>query len=313
MLFTPWSAMISALKTKASIYHYHDPELLPMGFVLRWVFGKKVVFDVHESVPRQIMSKPYLPRFTRRAISFCYKLIERVFITGQTMIVANKNSVSDYSSHTYLVQNYPLADEQMVAAASDGKQRNGIPLLVYVGRVSRIRGAVVCIELAAGLARRGHDFRVQLIGPYSETFGTELKAKIEELHLQDKVTLTGHMDWPEAMKLTSQAAIGLCLLLPEPNYTACLATKIIEYMMVGTPVLASDFDVWRPYVEGESTGMMANPTSIDDVVNVCEQMLGNPDELANMGRRGMEAVRTRYNWNREFEVLLECYENLLRK
>jgi glycosyltransferase involved in cell wall biosynthesis len=59
--------------------------------------------------------------------------------------------------------------------------------------------------------------------------------------------------------------------------------------------------------------MMAEPNNIDEVVKVCEQMLSNPDELAAMGKRGMELVRTKYNWSREFEVLLRCYSDLLKK
>lgn len=313
MLFMPWVAMRKALQTRSSLYHYHDPELLFMGFVLRWVFGKKVIFDIHESVPRQIMSKPYLPWFTRKPISLCYRFLERIFIAGQALVVANKNSVSDYSSNTYLVQNYPLLNEELIAIANDEKQRYKVPLLVYVGGVNKIRGAMVYVELAKRLLEHGYDFRMTLIGQYSKEFGRELKSKIEKSHLQNKVVLAGHMDWLKAMKTVSQATIGMCLLLPEPNYSTCLATKIIEYMMLGTPVLASNFDVWQPYVEGERTGLMVDPNNIDQVVKVCERMLSDPDELAAMGKRGMEVVRTKYNWDTEFKVLLQCYDDLLKK
>ncbi len=83
--------------------------------------------------------------------------------------------------------------------------------------------------------------------------------------------------------------------------------------MLGTPVLASNFDVWQPYVEGERTGLMVDPNNIDQVVKVCERMLSDPDELAAMGKRGMEVVRTKYNWDTEFKVLLQCYDDLLKK
>jgi glycosyltransferase involved in cell wall biosynthesis len=98
-----------------------------------------------------------------------------------------------------------------------------------------------------------------------------------------------------------------------PNYTFCLAGKMVEYMMCGTPVLCSRFEHWRPYVEDERTGMMVDPNNIDEIVKVCERMLIDPDELAAMGKRGMETVRTKYNWDTEFKVLLRCYEDLLKK
>jgi glycosyltransferase involved in cell wall biosynthesis len=57
--------------------------------------------------------------------------------------------------------------------------------------------------------------------------------------------------------------------------------------------------------------MMVDPNNIDEVVKVCEQMLSDPDELAAMGKRGIEAVRSKYNWSSEFQELLRCYRDLL--
>ena len=311
ILFMPWVAMRKALGTKASLYHYHDPELLLMGFVLRWVFCKKVIFDVHESVFRQIMSKPYLPWFSRKVISLCYRFLERIFIAGQSLVIANKNSASDYPSNAYLVQNYPLFNEEIAAITVARKQKSNIPLLVYVGGVAKIRGAMVYVELAGKLAEQGHEFRMELVGPYAKEYGREIESRIQELHLENQVVLRGRVDWIESMKLVAQATIGMCLLLPVPNYTTCLATKILEYMMLGTPVLASDFDCWRDFVEGEKVGMMVDPTNIDAVAEACGRMLDSPGELAAMGERGMQAVRSKYNWSSEFRELLRCYEDLL--
>jgi glycosyltransferase involved in cell wall biosynthesis len=313
MLFMPWVAMIKALRIKASIYHYHDPELILMGFVLRWIFGKKVVFDIHESVARQVISKHWLPKWSRKPIAIFYKSIERMFIPGQALVLASQYIMSDYSPASYLVRNYPLISEDLLRMVNERKRHTDVPLLVYVGYVARIRGAMVYVKLAGKLAERGYDFRMEIIGQYSKELGRELRARIEELQLQEKVLLRGRLDWMDAMRFVSQATIGMCLLLPVPNYKASLATKILEYMMLGTPVLASDFDCWRDFVEGERTGMMADPTKIDEVVGVCEQMLSKPDELAAMGKRGMEAVRSKYNWSTEFKELLRCYNDLLNR
>ena len=48
--------------------HFHDPELLFLGKNLAKK-GKKVIYDSHENVPKQIMSKPYIPVWARKCIS----------------------------------------------------------------------------------------------------------------------------------------------------------------------------------------------------------------------------------------------------
>jgi glycosyltransferase involved in cell wall biosynthesis len=310
-LVMPWVAMSKALQTKADIYHYHDPELLPMGFVLRWVFGKRVVYDIHESVPRQILSKTHFPRLLRKPIAICYRIVERMLGAGQALVIANQHCVPDYPKTAHLVQNYPALDERTEAIRQARPKRAEPPSLVYVGGVNEGRGSMLYVELAAELRRRGVTFQVTLIGEHSSEHGAQLKAKAGELGVESLVEVTGRMDWPEAMERVSRASIGLCLLMPIPNYTTCLATKILEYMMLGVPVLASSFDVWRPYVEGERTGLMADPTNLREVADACQRMLSDPTELEAMGRRGILAVQERYNWSVEFRQLLECYRRVL--
>src|SRR5438874_7465423 len=48
-----------ALRLNADVYHFHDPELLTIGMLLRLV-GKCVIYDVHEDLPRTVSYKTYL-------------------------------------------------------------------------------------------------------------------------------------------------------------------------------------------------------------------------------------------------------------
>ena len=59
-----------ALQEDADIYHFHDPELLRFArqFKRR---GKHIVYDVHEDLPRQIMTKQWIPAMVTILSPFC--------------------------------------------------------------------------------------------------------------------------------------------------------------------------------------------------------------------------------------------------
>lgn len=310
MLWMPWVALRTALKTKADIYHYHDPELLPVGFVLRWILRQRVVYDIHESNRRLILSKPYLSPFLARMAAAAFRWCERCLIAGQALIVANKNCLADYPRRAYLVQNFPLLDP-CLKISSRPFDAQELPLLVYVGGVWPTAGSELYVDLAKALAQKGRAFEMQIVGPCTEAHMEHLKHRVAAAGLEGCVHIGGRRDWYEAMELVSRATIGLCLLMPIPNYTTCLATKIVEYMMMGTPVLASNFDAWRELVEGEQVGRMADPTDLDNVLRVCEGMLDDRAQLSAMSQRAIEAVRSKYNWQTEFEQLLVCYQQLM--
>lgn len=61
-----------AIEEGADLYHFHDPELIPVALFLRRR-NKKVIYDVHEDYPSSIRYSPWLPGSVRPAVSWCFK------------------------------------------------------------------------------------------------------------------------------------------------------------------------------------------------------------------------------------------------
>jgi hypothetical protein len=68
MTKTIWSAYRKAVQVDADIYHFHDPELIPVGLLLKKI-GKSVIYDVHEEYFESIKLKEWLPSLLRYFIA----------------------------------------------------------------------------------------------------------------------------------------------------------------------------------------------------------------------------------------------------
>ena len=65
-----------AVELNSDVYHLHDPELIPIGLKLKKL-GKKVVFDSHEDVGKDIISKDWIPYIIRKFVSITYNSYEK--------------------------------------------------------------------------------------------------------------------------------------------------------------------------------------------------------------------------------------------
>ena len=66
-----------ALSLNADVYHLHDPELMPAGYLLHRK-KHKVIFDAHEDLPKQILGKHYLGPVLKFIFSHCVEFLEKV-------------------------------------------------------------------------------------------------------------------------------------------------------------------------------------------------------------------------------------------
>ena len=101
-------ALKRAVKLNRKIYHFHDPELIVVGLILKIMFRKKVIYDIHELYRDALLHKNYLPKLFAKVFSIVYILIENISIHFFDYIVlAEEGYVPYYQNKSYvLVQNF---------------------------------------------------------------------------------------------------------------------------------------------------------------------------------------------------------------
>jgi glycosyltransferase involved in cell wall biosynthesis len=297
-----------AVQADADVYHFHDPELIPVALLLL-IKGKKVVYDIHEDLPRTIGYKNYLPRLLDKPISGIVEVIENwASRRFSALVTASPQIASRFSKRNKnlaIVNNYPMMDEIQLPSINSFKDRK--PTLLYVGmRITRSRGAE---EMVRAMAFLPEELRADLtlVGNWDNP---ELAASLETLAGWNRTTYLGLLDRAEVAVELQKAYAGLVILHPEPNYVTSQPVKLYEYMCAGLPVIASDFPVWREIVTKARCGLLVDPMKPQEIAKAMEYLLTHPEEAEEMGRRGFQAIVEHFNWSNEEEELLRFYNKL---
>ena len=307
MTKTVWQIYKAAVAENANIYHFHDPELIPIGIMLK-LRGKKAIYDVHEDVPKQILTKYWIPSFLRRTASASSSLFEKIGSKFFDGIVAATPTIADKFplDKTAAVQNFPMLNELVTPDATPYPNRpNNI---VYVGGITALRGIREMVQ-AVELLPETLNARLCLAGAFSPA---ELYDEICAMPGWGRVEFLGWQSREQVAALLGRVRAGLVLFHPAPNHCDAQPNKLFEYMSAGVPVIASDFPLWRKIVERAGCGLVADPLDPHAIASAIEWLLTHPDEAEAMGKRGQEAVRKLYNWEHEAKALINFYERLIK-
>lgn len=302
MLFLWIPALNKALKIKADIYQFHDPELLLLGIILKKL-GKKVVFDIHEDYELQASQKEYLPVWVRRLISISYKKVEFLFVKDLDLLFTATPTIRDkYKKihHNVIdIKNYPDLEE---FSSSRRSFISKFYEVCYVGGISRDRGIyeyISCLDNLDVILNLGGNFTFQ-----------NTRNEVMALPGWKKVKEYGFVNRQQIGVIFERSKIGLVVLNPALNHIDALPVKMFEYMSAGIPVICSNFPAYEEIVINSKCGFSVIPGDVKELENKIAILL-NDDQLWNkFSQNAIAAVETKYNWQIEFERLIKSYEKI---
>jgi glycosyltransferase involved in cell wall biosynthesis len=307
MLSLPPRILREAVRLQADIYHFHDPELIPVGLALK-VLRRRVVYDAHEHVPKSILGKTYLPRWSRRPIAWLVGMTEQLASRTFDLVIAAEDGIFHAFRHhprAILIRNYPI-HEQFPQARPDARE-NGRLRVVYAGNLTLGRGAV---EMVEGLGRVAEGYEVNL-GLFGRFWPNDLEARLRELPGFARVDFRTWIPYEAVLTEVARADVGIVCFLPEPNNVNAGPTKLFEYMACGIPVVASNFPMWREVIEGSDCGLCVDPHDPAAIARALEYLADHPDRRKEMGCNGRKAVERLYNWRLEASRFLDAYARLM--
>jgi glycosyltransferase involved in cell wall biosynthesis len=311
----------------ADVLHFHDPELIPWGFVLR-ALGKKVVFDVHEDFAQAAGVREWIPGPLRKLVAGGYATVAAWADKAFEIVIAERYYERSFPGATPVL-NYPhlSRSERLRSVDREATWPDRIRLL-YAGTASESRGALLQVALAQHLpgclihfsGRIPKDLAPRMIEAAGDV-DVGLMAKdgsIEWVKRSTKpepsqVILQGvdYFVGPEMVEAFCEPwTAGLAIFPLNEHYYEKELTKFFEYMAAGLPMVVSDFPVWRAIIDADECGFCVAPDDIAAAAEKIRWLHENRDAAIAMGARGRRAVETKYSWASQQKNLIDLYARL---
>ncbi len=305
MLREPRAAAAAIRRLGPDVVHAHDPELLPVLLRLARE-GVHAIYDAHEDVPRQILSKHWVPSLLRGTTSRAFEWYEDWVTRRLDVVVAATQAIANRFQRngvrSVAINNYPLLAEYGPGSTGEAglqKRRQ----VCYVGGITRIRGVKQLIDalpLVPGV-------RLALCGAFGEP---GLESACRSSAGWEQVDYHGHVDREVAKSIMHASVAGVVTFEPVPNHLDAQPNKLFEYMAAGLPVIASNFPLWVDLIEVGGFGLCVDPMDPRSIAMAIERLASDPDYAASLGEAGLRAVQHRFNWEAEGGKLLDVYGEL---
>jgi len=308
---TIWQMYRAACCEDAKICHFHDPELILIGLLLK-LRGKSVVYDVHEDVPQQIFSKQWIPPFLRPLVSRAVYALETFAAQRFDGIAAATNTIAGrfekMNSRTITLHNWPLGREFEEFLVTPFSTDRKVIRVGYFGSIAEDRGAIVMLDATLRLNRRIPAALV-LAGPFSSK---ECRKNLENHPGWKYVEYLGVLNREQVLEQLARLDIGIDVPAPLPRRMVALPTKVFEFMAAGLPFVAANFPIVSSVIDEHHCGIEVDPTNSQEVVDAILWLAQHQSEARSMGVKGREAALAKFRWEQETKKLTLLYEDILQ-
>lgn len=178
--------------------------------------------------------------------------------------------------------------------------------IVGVGRLIEKKGFADLVDACAILARQGHDFSCEIIGP--GPLEADLRAQMDRLELSRRVRLLGPLPQERVIERIQGAAVlaAPCIVGSDGNADG-LPTVLLEAMALGTPCVSTDVTGIPEALHDGETGLMAPQNNPDKLAAAIGRLLDDADLRVRLAGAARQLVENEFDIRRNAGLMRELF------
>lgn len=263
------SMIFFGVRYRPKVIHCHDTIVLPIGIVISFVSGAKVIYDAHELESNKNGQTKFNSSLTLLIERICWPRIDTLISVSPSILnwydeelgykkntlilnspVISNNSKKEGSKYFHSIYNIPDNELIFIYLGNLGQGR-GIELLLNVFNENKIKSHIIFMGYG--------DLESEIIS---------FTKKTNHIHLHPQVP------HENVVNIVKSADFGMCIIenVSLSDYY-CLPNKLFEYAFAGLPVLASNFPDILDLVSRHELGICSdvNEVSVISAIQTLEE------------------------------------------
>lgn len=302
------------------IIYARDYHTVIIALLPRLVFNKKLVFEINGLANEEQRLKG--DSIFNRILSFFIQKAEMLATQCSDRIVSVTPQIATYLIRLYhcrpdkvrIVGNgvntkkfYPIGDKILL---SNLRERIGIAhddiVIAFVGNLAPWQGVENLIKVAPTLLKEFNHLKFLIIG--DGILKERFREEVNRLGVPDHFIFTGMVDYEQIPKYINIADI--CVLLKRRLRSGYSPIKLYEYMACGKPILSSRVEGLE-FIETEGIGILTEPENLVSIEEAFSDLLREPGKRIDMGRRGLQLVHEKFDWESRAKKIEKILEELV--
>jgi glycosyltransferase involved in cell wall biosynthesis len=291
-----WFLTMRQFREPYDLIHVHNlPDFEVFATLVPRLMGSRVILDMHEIVPEFYASKFGIGE--RSLVFRLLALVEKISIAYVDFVVVVNHMVEEAvlkrrsvrPEKCMVILNYP--DTRIFHPRGRAEKREGFTVC-YPGTLSRHQGVDIAVEAVALARQQAPGLRFLIIGDGAER--ENLRRMIQERKLEGAITMSGLIPLERVAEIMESIDAGVVPKLSEGFGNIAFSTKIMEFMAMGVPVIASRTRIDEFYFNDQLVEFFEGGNAADLAAKILG-LIDHPERAAALRKAGREFIADN-NW-----------------